>query len=640
MPLIFLHIPRTGGTTLTRIARRQYPANQIYMIDSRDPAGSAAALSLLPGFARERLALVAGHASFGVHRQLGGGRYVTLIRDPVQRVLSHYRYAQQRSEHPMHQLARTTTLDEMLRDGRWHDLSNGQCRALAGDEATADGTEPEAMFELARANLAEHFALWGLMERYAETLLMARAALGWQHLYYAPENATRPAPPSRKANPDLEAVRRHNEFDIALYAELEATFQHTLDALVPDWPHPLARLKLESTLDEPRRRLRRSYEQTRLRLGKRPPSPDPADPPSGDGGGFDPTWLRRWVVGGYDWQVGQKEWMRRRIVGEYSWGRISESFDFVEGLLRPCGQMNLRAAYDVGCGAGYVSFALASYFETVLAVDQALRPVLRAELLARGSHLERIRFVRADAGRFDPAQRFDLILCNLMSHFGAGRLRLLHRLANLADQDGWIVYAEEAQGYAPMEIEAAISERNALGLRTRLRQLLAGIRGDHAFRFFVEPSAERALEAFGFEVVKEERTWWRSLPTTQRIWCRRTGSPPPDPTGADADYLVLPEDLLELRSRSASEENQLAPLLVLADMARWVLPHVPQEIDGRMPPLAVRAVDSIAGPGLDWKRVEDGFARFVEAVDRSSSRAPLVPHHEDAVGVAPGLPVI
>jgi SAM-dependent methyltransferase len=624
MALIFLHIPRTGGTTLTRIARRQYRPDQIYMIDSTDPVGSTAALSSLPSFSRERLSLIAGHASFGVHRQVGGGRYFTLIRDPVQRVRSHYRYAQQRSVHPMHDLTHRMTLGEMLEEGVWPDLRNGQCRALAGHPGSGDRSDTDApvLLERARANLDEHFALWGLTERYTETLLMARIALGWRHLYYAPENATQPASSSAGTGAEVEAIRRHNTLDIALYVELERKFQETLDTVVPDWSRQLVRLKAESLLDEPRRRLRSSYEHSRLRSAKRTPN--------GDAHQHDPAWLRRWVVGGYDWQVGQKEWIRRRLVGEYGWGRISDSFEFVEGLLRPCPDMNRGAAYDVGCGAGYDSFALASYFETVVAVDQALRPVIRAELLKRSSRIRRIRFVRDDASQFDPVERFDLVLCNLMSHFTAARLRLLHRLATRTADNGWIIYAEEAQGYAPMAIEAAIADRDVLALRTRLRQVLAGVQGDPAFRFFVAPSAGVALHALGFDVANEEFSWWRSLPTTHRIWARRARPTPPAPVGQDADYLELSNSIRELRSRSASQENPLGPLLILADLARHALPCLPEGIDARIPTLAQRTVDSIVDRGLDWCRIEDGFAHFVDAVDRSSPAVAWATSHEHA----------
>lgn len=623
VPLIFLHIPRTGGTTLTRIARRQYPANQIYMIDSRDPAGSAAALSSLPWFAREQLSLVAGHAAFGVHHQVGSGRYITLIRDPVQRVLSHYRYAQQRSEHPLHDLARTMTLDEMLRAGVWPDLSNGQCRALAGAGETAGGAEPDAMFERARANLTDHFALWGLMERYAETLLMARATLGWRHLYYAPENASRPTSSARNASVELETVRRHNALDIALYDELETKFEESLEDRVPDWPRELARLRLQSLLDEPRRRVRSSYEQARLRSVRKAQRPRTGTARNGHGRPNDPGWLGRWIVGGYDWQVGQKEWIRREIVGDYGWSRIFGSFDTMENLLEPCEGLKPRRAYDVGCGTGYESFALASHFESVLAVDCAVRPIVRAGLLKHGSRVRRIRFVRTNASRFEPAERFDLCLCNLMSHNAEGRVRLLHRLATLSEDDGWLVYAEEAQGYAPMEIEAAIANRDVLALRTRLRQLVAGIRGDHGFRFFVAPTARYAVEAVGFEVIKEETSWWRSLPATHRMWCRRSEPVPEELIGEDADYVETPRDLLELRASSPSAENPLAPLLVLADMARYALPPLPTGSAKRLTPLALHSLDSLVATAVDWGRIEVGFTQFADALDRYPLPVPM-----------------
>ena len=127
---------------------------------------------------------------------------------------------------------------------------------------------------------------------------------------------------------------------------------------------------------------------------------------------------------------------------------------------------------------------------------------------------------------------------------------MLHRLATLTDDAGWIIYAEQTQGYAPMEIEAAIADRNLLMLRTRLRQLLAGIRGDRASRFFVASTATLALEALGFEVVKEEMSWWRSLPVSHRIWCRKAESCSPSAMREDVDYVEPWKDLLELREHA------------------------------------------------------------------------------------------
>lgn len=635
MPVIFLHIPRTGGTTLTRIARRQFAPEQIYVIDSTEPARSAAALSSLPPFVRGRLSLIAGHASFGIHRHVGGGQYFTLIRDPVERVLSHYRYAQQRVEHPLHELTLEMSLSEMMDADLWRDLGNGQCRALAGEWDFPTRQQHEAVLDLAKSNLADHFVLWGLTERFAETLLMAKVVLGWRDVSYVPENATKRRSDANRMDADVDAAVRCNSLDLALYEELEVRFQQTLDERLPDWRGQLARLKLESRLAAPQRYLRRSYDQARFRALRRERIADElgVDHPVAvqNGGGRAPgdhsahtgTWLGRWVVGGSDWQTGRKEWMRRRIVGDYSWSRIADSFAFTEALLEPCPTVGPRSAYDVGSGAGHVSFALASHFERVLAVDCQMRPVLRAGLLARASRIGRIRFVQADARDYDPGERFDLILCNLMSHNGGGRLDLLHRLATLTDDHGWIIYAEVAQGYAPLEIEAAIANRDVLRLRTHLRQVLAGIRGDHAFRFFVAPSAGAALQALGFEVVEEEMSWWRSLPASHRIWCRKTRSPTPAVGGESEDYVVPPKDLLASRERMTHTwssnrdcgDNPLAPLLILAELAREVLP-LPGGTPAQLPALMLRAVDSRAKRSVDWGRVETRFAQFVDAVDR------------------------
>src|SRR5438552_2491662 len=108
--LIFLHIPRTAGTTFVRILERQYGAGAV--LDLYDSTVGDRVAALTSGD-MEHLRVVAGHFSFGAHRHLPGScRYVTFLRDPVERVVSHYYFVRRQPEHYLHPAASTLSLAE------------------------------------------------------------------------------------------------------------------------------------------------------------------------------------------------------------------------------------------------------------------------------------------------------------------------------------------------------------------------------------------------------------------------------------------------------------------------------------------------------------------------------------------------
>lgn len=223
--ILFLHIPKTGGTTLRQIFTHQYAdlgEHAIHEVKKRDETG--ALLNLDPA-QKARLKLVIGHFYYGIHAQLGGDfRYVTFLRNPVKRVISSYYFAKWDVNHDTHRRIHEEGIGlvEYLCSGRYPWLENGQVKLIAG---AGDLRKPcdEAMYRQALEHLDRDFLCAGILERFDESLICMKNALGWSWPFYAVENVT---PKSVQGDAlddtDLERIGALNRFDQRLYEEVNA----------------------------------------------------------------------------------------------------------------------------------------------------------------------------------------------------------------------------------------------------------------------------------------------------------------------------------------------------------------------------------------------------------------------------------
>jgi hypothetical protein len=88
----------------------------------------------------------------------------------------------------------------------------------ARNEVVAYGSCTEEHLERARENLANHFAVTGLLERFDETLLVLPRRFGWKHPFYSRANVTEKREPvgavSREAK---RAIEKYSRLDQQLY---------------------------------------------------------------------------------------------------------------------------------------------------------------------------------------------------------------------------------------------------------------------------------------------------------------------------------------------------------------------------------------------------------------------------------------
>jgi len=219
--LIFMHIPKAAGQTMRSIIARQYPDHELFHVEG---GVHRTRLRSLDHAARARIFI--GHVPYGFHRHLGGtSAYVTVLREPVSRVLSLYRYIVTTPKHTLHDQVLDRGLVEFV-SGQVdaEEIENGQTRQIAG---IAGGPVDASSLARAEQNLAEDFAAIGLAERFDESVMLFKKRLGWKVPFYVRKNVTQGVR-VEVTTEAREIIRDRNALDLELYQFARQVFQENI----------------------------------------------------------------------------------------------------------------------------------------------------------------------------------------------------------------------------------------------------------------------------------------------------------------------------------------------------------------------------------------------------------------------------
>ena len=228
---IFVHIPKTAGTTLNQIIGRQVPRQARYEIRRHDVGIQK--FKELDRKRRADIRVLHGHIPYGLHKYIPGpATYFTLLRDPIERVLSYYYFVQREPDHYLYDYANTPgmTVKRYLQDHISLQTANFQTRLISGVWTDVGYGECDgSVLALAKKNLAERFAVIGLTERFDETLILLKRRFGWRNVYYGWHNVTRRRPHQESLPAETLAVlRAHNQLDLELYAHARELFERQI----------------------------------------------------------------------------------------------------------------------------------------------------------------------------------------------------------------------------------------------------------------------------------------------------------------------------------------------------------------------------------------------------------------------------
>ena len=238
--LIFLHIPKTAGTTLHQIMDRHYSLDQIFWVHATQVAESITAFKNLPEEKRQQFQLIKGHMGFGLHQYVSQPcTYFTLLRDPVKRIISHYYHVLRTPNHYLHPIVTEKQMDlkTFVSSGISLELDNGQTRLIAAtngdeDESIEFGCATPELLDTAKQHLLNHFSVVGTMEEFDQTLLLLQKKLGWKNIYYARKNTgkNKTTKKSEVSSDTLAAIQEQNALDIELYQFAKKLLQQQVEA--------------------------------------------------------------------------------------------------------------------------------------------------------------------------------------------------------------------------------------------------------------------------------------------------------------------------------------------------------------------------------------------------------------------------
>ena len=227
--IIFLHIPKTGGTSLQNILLRKYSKDQTVT----NAHTKLEELSSWTESKKNNIRYMQGHFSFGAHKLLPQKcEYLTMLRDPIDRVISHYYFLLRNESHPLHRvlLENKMSLEDYVTSGVSAEVKDDQVRLISGIPRDSSMSVSEILNQ-AKTNIDESFLVTGIMEKFDEALILLKKRLGLHNIFYGIRNQTLDRP-SVEQTPaaTLELINEHNQLDIALYEYAKRKFINEFEA--------------------------------------------------------------------------------------------------------------------------------------------------------------------------------------------------------------------------------------------------------------------------------------------------------------------------------------------------------------------------------------------------------------------------
>jgi hypothetical protein len=251
--LYFLHIPKTAGTSFFDFLENQFTYDKIY------PRKKDKHFVAEKRFDFSGSNLLRGHMGYGIYQSVSKNLvYVTMLRDPIDQVLS--RYAQFTSslymnKHPDEIVEKIDLIDLLNHKKKYRRFFNPQTRFIASDldfaaerkilekkrtinamnvlEMEVSNKSDEESLQIAKKRL-KNFRFVGLTERFKESILLLCYTFGWKPISHIPRvNLSQSKMKKENIPTDLmEKILENTKLDRELYLYGKKIFEERFDLMV------------------------------------------------------------------------------------------------------------------------------------------------------------------------------------------------------------------------------------------------------------------------------------------------------------------------------------------------------------------------------------------------------------------------
>ena len=225
--ILFDHLPKCGGSSLNTYLEAHYPMRKTFSINGLNPRASVEQFRRLPQSRRYGYDLVNGHLANAlldyVHPDC---LKITMLREPVDRIISHYYYVRRTASHYLHEkvTANTMGLADYAASDLSEELRNWYTTHFSGLTAAEAEQDPETAVNMALDVVLNHFDLVGFVDTFSSFTDALRARAGLRHAYRGQKVNLTPGRAGIRDVPEaaLEAIRQVNQLDIMLYDQIKA----------------------------------------------------------------------------------------------------------------------------------------------------------------------------------------------------------------------------------------------------------------------------------------------------------------------------------------------------------------------------------------------------------------------------------
>ena len=229
--LLFIHLPKTGGTALRSALQDAFEPSRsafVYGTGDLDESISRSAFEHLSAAELDELRLVMGHFRYGIHERFERPyRYATLVRQPVDRVVSlyyHYvnlpgvRFLSRNYRERWRLRLRRVSLEDWVFGEQRVTADNLMVRNVAGVVDVPFGGCTQAVFDQAMENVERDFAGVLVTEEMPQSLAFLEQVLDRPLSPLGRENVNPRRPRLADVDPaTVERIAELNEWDLRFY---------------------------------------------------------------------------------------------------------------------------------------------------------------------------------------------------------------------------------------------------------------------------------------------------------------------------------------------------------------------------------------------------------------------------------------